>query len=82
MDQIVTIVLPVFGVIGVGYLIAWSGLISRDTGDALSDFVYLVPIPVLLFRTIATAEIPSGPPIEAIWTCFVSKAGMPSRDGM
>lgn len=60
MDQIATIVLPVFGVIGVGYLIAWSGLISRDTGDALSDFVYLVPIPVLLFRTVATAEIPDG----------------------
>lgn len=60
MEQIVTIVLPVFGVIGVGYGIAWSGLISRDTGDALSDFVYLVPIPVLLFRTIATAEIPDG----------------------
>jgi malonate transporter len=60
MEQIATIVLPVFGVIGVGYLIAWSGLISRDTGDALSDFVYLVPIPVLLFRTVATAEIPDG----------------------
>jgi hypothetical protein len=60
MDQIATIVLPVFGVIGVGYLIAWSGLISRDTGEALSDFVYLVPIPVLLFRTVATAEIPDG----------------------
>lgn len=60
MEQIATIVLPVFGIIGVGYFIAWSGLISRDTGDALSDFVYLVPIPVLLFRTIATAEIPDG----------------------
>jgi len=60
MDQIVTIVLPVFGVIGVGYLIAWSGLIARDTGDALSDFVYLVPIPLLLFRTVATADIPQG----------------------
>jgi malonate transporter len=60
MEQIATIVLPVFGIIGVGYVIAWSGLISRDTGDALSDFVYLVPIPVLLFRTVATAEIPHG----------------------
>jgi malonate transporter len=72
MEQIATIVLPVFGVIGVGYLIAWSGLISRDTGDALSDFVYLVPIPVLLFRTIATAEIPSGAaPVLVTVTHFV-----------
>ena len=60
MEQIATIVLPVFGIVGIGYLIAWSGLISRETGEAISDFVYLVPIPVLLFRTIATAEIPDG----------------------
>jgi len=60
MEQIVTIVLPVFGIIGVGYVIAWSGLISRETGDAIADFVYLIPIPILLFRTIATAEIPDG----------------------
>lgn len=60
MDQIVTIVLPVFGIIGVGYLVAWTGLISAETGDAIADFVFAVPIPVLIFRTIATAEIPDG----------------------
>jgi hypothetical protein len=60
MDQIVTIVLPVFGIIGIGYLIAWSGIFSAETGDAISDFVFAVPIPVLLFQTIALAEIPSG----------------------
>jgi hypothetical protein len=75
MDQIATIVLPVFGVIGVGYLIAWSGLISRDTGEALSDFVYLVPIPVLLFRTVATAEIPDGAaPLLVTLTHFIGFA--------
>jgi malonate transporter and related proteins len=60
MDQIVTIVLPVFGIIGIGYLIAWFGVISSETGDAIADFVFAVPIPVLVFRTIATAEIPDG----------------------
>jgi predicted permease len=60
MDQIATIVLPVFGIIGIGYLIAWSGIFSPETGDAISDFVFAVPIPVLLFQTIALAEIPSG----------------------
>jgi hypothetical protein len=60
MDQIATIVLPVFGIIGIGYLIAWSGIFSAETGDAISDFVFAVPIPVLLFQTIALAEIPSG----------------------
>lgn len=75
MEQIVTIVLPVFGIIGVGYAVAASGLISRDTGDALSDFVYLVPIPVLLFRTVATAEIPDGAaPFFATLTHFIGFA--------
>ncbi len=60
MDQITAIVLPVFGIIGIGYLIAWSGIFSAETGDAISDFVFAVPIPVLLFQTIALAEIPSG----------------------
>ena len=60
MNQIVTIVLPVFGIIGIGYLVAWSGLISNEAGDAIADFVFAVPIPVLIFRTIATAAIPDG----------------------
>jgi len=75
MEQIATIVLPIFGVIAVGYVIAWSGLISRDTGDALSDFVYLVPIPVLLFRTVATADIPAGAaPVLVTLTHFIGFA--------
>jgi hypothetical protein len=60
MEQILTIVLPVFGIVGIGYLVAWSGVVSGETGEAITDFVYVVPIPVLLFRTIATAEIPQG----------------------
>lgn len=60
MDQIATIILPVFGIIGIGYFVAWSGLVLAKTGDAISDFVFAVPIPVLIFRTIATADIPDG----------------------
>lgn len=62
MEQILTIVLPVFGIIGVGYLVAWTGLFSRETGDALSDFVFTVPIPLLLFQTMATAHFRVGLP--------------------
>jgi hypothetical protein len=67
MDQIATIVLPVFGIIGIGYVIAWSGLFSTETGEAIADFVYAVPIPVLLFRTIATAEITGGGAPIGLW---------------
>jgi predicted permease len=77
MEQIVTIVLPVFGLIGIGYLVAWSGLVSTETGEALADFVYLVPIPVLLFRTIATADLPQGPaPMFLVLAHFIGFLAM------
>ena len=40
MEQIVQIVLPVFGLIALGYGAAASGLLRRETGEALSDFVF------------------------------------------
>jgi predicted permease len=55
MDQIVEIVLPVFGLIALGYAIAASGVLGRETGEALSDFVFVVAVPVLVFRTLALA---------------------------
>jgi malonate transporter len=67
MEQIATIVLPVFGIIGVGYLVAWLGLFSAETGDAISDFVFTVPIPMLLFQTMATAHFPEGAAWLWIW---------------
>ncbi len=71
MDQIVGIVLPVFGLIGIGYVVAWSGLLDERTGDALADFVFAVAIPVLIFRTIAAADFSGGAP-WLIWLPYYS----------
>ena len=62
MDQIAGIVVPVFGVIGIGYAVAWSGLLRMETGEALADFVFTVAIPVLIFRVVATADFAGGTP--------------------
>jgi malonate transporter and related proteins len=59
MSQILAIVLPVFGLIGIGALVAWTGLLGRSSGDALSEFVFVVAIPVLVFRIMATADLGS-----------------------
>src|ERR1019366_5473482 len=37
MDQIAAIVVPVFGLIGLGFVAVWSGFLKPVTGDALSD---------------------------------------------
>src|SRR5579872_3496384 len=69
MDQVVSIVLPVFGVIAIGYAIAWSGLLKDEAGDALADFVFVIAVPTLIFRTIATADFSAGQPWR-LWLPF------------
>lgn len=69
MDQIVGIVLPVFGLIGVGYIVAWTSLLREESGEALADFVFVVAIPVLMFRTIAVADFAGAAPWR-LWLPF------------
>ena len=57
MGEILAIVLPVFGLIGLGALFAWTKLLSHASGDALSDFVFVVAIPMLIFRIVATRRL-------------------------
>ncbi|MEQ8701862.1 MAG: AEC family transporter [Bauldia litoralis] len=64
--QIVNIVLPVFGLIAIGYGVAWSRLLDRTVGEALADFVFVIAIPMLIFRTIATADFSGAEPWR-IW---------------
>jgi len=65
LDQLVRIaeiVLPVFGMIGVGYVCAWIGLIKQRSAEGISDYVYIIAIPLLIFRTLSEAELPEGSP--------------------
>ena len=63
------VVLPVFGLIGIGYGVAGLRLLSEEGGDALADFVFAVAIPLLIFRTLATADF-SGASPWLIWLPF------------
>lgn len=56
------IVLPVFGLIGLGYAARWSRIVRETTGEGLSDYVFVLAVPCLLFRTLARAEIPATQP--------------------
>ncbi len=69
MEQIVAIVLPVFGLIGVGYVIAWTNLTGKGSGDVLAGFVFTVAIPVLLFRTIVVADFSAAAPWR-LWLAY------------
>ncbi len=69
MEQILAIVLPVFGLIGIGYLAAWTRLLSHPAGSALSEFVFVVAIPLLIFSIVATADL-SGLSAWRLWLAF------------
>jgi malonate transporter len=60
--RISDIVLPVFGVIAFGYVCAWTGLLRERVAEGVSDYVYTVAIPLLIFRTLAEAKLPEVSP--------------------
>lgn len=57
MEPIVNIVLPVFAIVGAGYLCGRRGLLGDDSSRALNSFVYWVALPALLFRAMATVDL-------------------------
>ncbi|MGL4638026.1 MAG: AEC family transporter [Beijerinckiaceae bacterium] len=69
------IVLPVFIIIAAGYAASATGLLRDRVADGLSDFVFVIAIPVLLFRTMATAALPEVQP-WFYWIAYFSSLGI------
>jgi hypothetical protein len=57
MTDILAIVLPVFLLVGAGYLAVWRGLFSNAGVDGLMVFTQKFAIPCLLFSAIATLDV-------------------------
>jgi predicted permease len=64
----IAIVLPVFGLIGVGFFARQIGLVTDRAGEGLSEFVFALAVPCLIFRTLVRAEIPDVQP----WGYWIS----------
>lgn len=58
LDVAYSLVLPVFGVVVVGYVAARFGWFSDSATDGLDKFVFTFAIPALLFRALANTDIP------------------------
>ncbi len=59
----------IFSIIMLGYLFARFRILSAATGDGLADFVFVVSTPLLLFRTMLTADFQTGDPF-ALWLVY------------
>ncbi len=72
--RIAEIVLPVFGVIALGYFSVWSKLLSDRAGDGLNDFVFVIAVPVMIVKTLLGAALPEGSPWGYWLSYFVGVA--------
>lgn len=59
MQALLDVILPVFLVIGYGYLAAWRGWFSDGAVDGLMRFAQNFAVPVLLFRSMARLDLAS-----------------------
>lgn len=69
MSLVLSIVAPIFILIALGALVAKLELLKAQTGEALTQFVFLVAVPALMFRTIATADFGEAHPL-LLWTSY------------
>lgn len=57
MSALATIILPVFLVLGFGYVARWRGLVTDDHVEGMMKFAQGFAIPCLLFRAISTLDL-------------------------
>ncbi|KHJ53070.1 transporter [Aureimonas altamirensis] len=69
MSLILSIIVPVFGLIALGYGAGRARLLPNSAPEALSAFVFVVAMPMVLFRTLATARFDAGNPL-ALWISY------------
>ena len=72
--DIAFIVLPIFGLIGVGYLAGWTKRLGERAADGLSEYVFGIAIPVLIFKTLSEAKLPEGGQPWGYWIAYFTGA--------
>lgn len=70
MLHLLAIVLPVFGLIGVGFLAGKLRILREETGPGVSDFAFTIGLPAVLFRTVANAELSAVSPFGVLAAFF------------
>lgn len=58
MDTILTIILPVFGLVALGFAVGRPPLFPADVSKTLGNFIYYLALPALLFRSMAARGLP------------------------
>ncbi|MEM8933588.1 MAG: AEC family transporter, partial [Acidobacteriota bacterium] len=76
MDIVLDIVLPVFGVVVLGYGATWKGWFGGDAETGLATFVFDFAVPLMLFRSLALAELPATVPWGYLGSYYLAALGV------
>lgn len=82
MTDVVAIVLPVFGLIALGFAAAKAGLISERAGDGLADYVFALAVPALIFRTLSESQATLTSSPWGYWASYFAAAAVVWALGM
>lgn len=74
MEVVFEIVLPIFGVVALGYGATRLGWFGGDADAGLAKFVFDFAVPIMLFRSLATAELPATIPWDYFASYYLSAA--------
>lgn len=69
MPDIFSIVFPIFALIMLGYGLVSIGVLPMEVGKALSKFVFTVPLPLLVFKALATSDLSAQAPWK-LWATY------------
>lgn len=71
MENVVATILPVFGIVLIGFAVVRAGLFGEAAIDGVSQFVFNIAIPLLLFRTLARAGLPADIPWRVLLSYYI-----------
>lgn len=74
MTSVTTTIVPIFGLIALGFLAARFRWLGPATGHGVAEFTFLVAMPALLFRTIVTSNMGDAQPALLLGSYFASVA--------
>lgn len=76
MYAVVDTVVPVFGLLAIGFLAGRLGYVSDAAAKGLPEFVFRIAMPVMLMRTIGSARPPSIPVSDILVAFFAAVAAV------
>lgn len=68
------VVAPVFGLIGLGFVASLSGHLRERAAEGLSEYVFGLAVPVLIFKTLAEAQLPQEGQPWGYWIAYFTGA--------